>query len=87
MFDPEIEQTIEPESDIFYKGRHTTSFASLIKLQGLKGAFVIDTPGIRSFVLGDLRAQDLSRGFAISIHFLVSVTILPVSMTWSQTVP
>ncbi len=63
LFDPEIEQTIEPESDIFYKGRHTTSFASLIKLQGLKGAFVIDTPGIRSFVLGDLKAQDLSRGF------------------------
>lgn len=62
-FKPEIEQDIEPESDIFYKGRHTTSYASFIRLAGLEKAYVIDTPGIRSFVLEDMTGPELAAGF------------------------
>ena len=61
LFKPEIEQEVEPNSRIFYKGRHTTTYASMIKLG--RGGYVIDTPGIRSFVLSDRSAVDLSYGF------------------------
>ena len=61
MFNPEIVQDVEENSDIFYKGRHTTTYASLIKLG--KGGYVIDTPGIRSFVLGQRDAIALTHGF------------------------
>lgn len=60
-FKPEIIQEVEPNSDIFYKGRHTTTYASLIKLAA--GGAVIDTPGIRSFVLDDRSVIELSYGF------------------------
>ncbi len=61
LFRPEIQQDVEPNSDIFYKGRHTTTYASMIRLG--RGGYVIDTPGIRSFVLGDRSAIELSYGF------------------------
>ena len=61
LFDPEIVQEVEENSDIFYKGRHTTTFASFIKL-GI-GGYVIDTPGIRSFVIQSLDPPTLSFGF------------------------
>ena len=61
MFNPEIVQDVEENSDIFYKGRHTTTYASLIKLG--KGGYVIDTPGIRSFVLGQRDVIALTHGF------------------------
>ena len=61
LFKPEIVQEVEPNSDIFYKGRHTTTYASMIKLG--RGGYVIDTPGIRSFVLSERSAVELSHGF------------------------
>lgn len=61
LFRPEIEQEVEPNSAIFYKGRHTTTYASMIKLG--RGGYVIDTPGIRSFVLSDRTALELGFGF------------------------
>jgi ribosome biogenesis GTPase len=61
LFRPEIEQEVEPNSEIFYKGRHTTTYASMIKLG--RGGYVIDTPGIRSFVLEDRGPIELSYGF------------------------
>ncbi len=54
---PEIEQDVEKD-DILYKGRHTTTYASLIKL-GI-GGYVIDTPGIRSFAIEERGAVELS---------------------------
>ncbi|MCX6130873.1 MAG: ribosome small subunit-dependent GTPase A, partial [Proteobacteria bacterium] len=69
LFKPEIVQEVEPNSDIFYKGRHTTSYASLIKLG--RGGYVIDTPGIRSFVLSDRSAVELSHGF-IELRALIN---------------
>jgi ribosome biogenesis GTPase / thiamine phosphate phosphatase len=61
LFQPELVQAVEKNDDIFYKGRHTTSYASFLKLG--TGGYVIDTPGIRSFVLQDLNHRELSEGF------------------------
>lgn len=61
LFDPELVQAVEKNEDIFYKGRHTTSYASFIKLG--TGGYVIDTPGIRSFVLQEISHRDLAQGF------------------------
>lgn len=48
LMDPELIQNVE-DQEVLTKGRHTTTFASFIKLG--TGGFVIDTPGIRSFSL------------------------------------
>lgn len=61
IFEPELVQAVEINDDIFYKGRHTTSYASFIKLG--TGGYVIDTPGIRSFVLQQLPHRELAYGF------------------------
>ncbi len=61
LFEPELVQAVEKNEAISYKGRHTTSYASFIKLG--TGGYVIDTPGIRSFVLQDLSFRELSSGF------------------------
>ena len=57
---PEIEQDVE-ELEIFKKGRHTTTYTSLLKLEN--GGFIIDTPGIRSFTLTELEPIQLCWGF------------------------
>lgn len=61
LFDPEIFQPVEENPDIFYKGRHTTTYASFIKLG--KGGYVIDTPGIRSFTFDEKTSIELSHCF------------------------
>lgn len=63
LFEPEIEQEVEPDEDIFYKGRHTTTYASLIKLSGLESAYIVDTPGIRSFCIKELDSIALTDCF------------------------
>lgn len=54
---PELEQAVEEEA-LFRKGRHTTSFSSMIRL-GV-GGFIIDTPGIRSLTLPEMDHHELS---------------------------
>ena len=61
LFGPELEQGVEPDEDIFYKGRHTTTFASFIKLN--HGGYIIDTPGIRSFTFEPKSAVELTYCF------------------------
>jgi ribosome biogenesis GTPase len=61
QFDPEIVQPVEENDDIFYKGRHTTTYASFIRLG--TGGYVIDTPGIRSFTFHEKTAIELSHCF------------------------
>jgi ribosome biogenesis GTPase len=61
LFNPEIIQDVEPDSDIFYKGRHTTSYASFIRLS--KDGYAIDTPGVRSFLIQERDPIELSYGF------------------------
>lgn len=68
LYEPEIVQTVEPDDNIFYKGRHTTSFASFIKLG--TGGYVIDTPGIRSFTFEEKSSIELSHCFVEFRPFL-----------------
>lgn len=68
LFDPEIVQPVEENPDIFYKGRHTTTYASFIKLG--TGGFVIDTPGIRSFTFDEKSSIELSHCFVELRPFL-----------------
>jgi len=48
-------------SDATGLGRHTTSAATLYPLES--GGEIIDSPGVRSFRLGQLTRQELERGF------------------------
>ena len=57
---PELKQEVETE-EILQKGRHTTSYASFIKL-GI-GGYVIDSPGIRSFLIRERTPLELTIGF------------------------
>ena len=68
LFAPEIVQPVEENPDIFYKGRHTTTYASFIKLG--TGGYVIDTPGIRSFTFDEKSSIELSHCFIEMRPFL-----------------
>lgn len=61
LMKPEFEQIVDENPDIFYKGRHTTTYNSLLQL-GI-GAYAIDTPGVRAFNLESYDAQTLSACF------------------------
>jgi ribosome biogenesis GTPase / thiamine phosphate phosphatase len=61
LFKPEFEQIVDENPDIFYKGRHTTTYNSLLKLNS--GGYAIDTPGIRSLGLESFEPIFLSSCF------------------------
>ena len=61
LMQPEFEQVVDDNPDIFYKGRHTTTYNSLLQL-GI-GAYAIDTPGVRSFSIAEMDAPTLSACF------------------------
>jgi ribosome biogenesis GTPase len=55
-------------SDATGLGRHTTSAATLYALES--GGEIIDSPGVRSFRLGELTRRELERGFREFTPFL-----------------
>ena len=55
-------------SDATGLGRHTTSAATLYQLES--GGELIDSPGVRSFRLGQLSRQELERGFRDFLPYL-----------------
>ncbi len=57
LMHPEIIQDVETE-EVLFKGRHTTTYASFLKLG--TGGFVIDTPGIRSFLIKEYDPIELT---------------------------
>ena len=61
LMQPEFEQIVDDNPEIFYKGRHTTTYNSLLTL-GI-GAYAIDTPGVRSFAIDGLDSITLSGCF------------------------
>jgi len=61
LMKPEIEQIVDEDSDIFHKGRHTTTYNSLLQLD--IGAYAIDSPGIRAFDVESYDPQTLSSCF------------------------
>lgn len=63
-----IANIILPESDITVgiisdsgEGKHTTTTATLYELP--KGGYLIDSPGVRDYALGNIDTQDLSDGY------------------------
>lgn len=57
---PLIPQAVEQQR-LTTGGRHVTTFASLISLGA--GGYVIDTPGVKRFLLGRIKATELARYF------------------------
>ncbi len=62
LFQPEFLQVVDENPHIFYKGRHTTTYNSLLQLKAIR-AYAIDTPGIRSFSLEQQHPLALSACF------------------------
>ena len=63
-----IANKILPDTDILVgiisdsgEGKHTTTTATLYKLP--KGGYLIDSPGVRDYALGDISPQELSKGY------------------------
>jgi ribosome biogenesis GTPase / thiamine phosphate phosphatase len=59
--EPGLELHSAPISAATGKGRHTTSYSSLLRLTG--GGYVIDTPGIRAYTLWEVEAEDVAHHF------------------------
>lgn len=58
---PDIQQKIGDISDFSEKGKHTTTFAEMFKLNN--SSFIIDTPGIKEWGLVDMSQQEISDYF------------------------
>ncbi len=59
--DPSLNVRIGEISDYHEKGKHTTTFAEMHHLD--IGAWIVDTPGIKEFVLYDLEKETLAQRF------------------------
>ncbi len=69
-----IANKILPESKILTgiisesgEGKHTTTTATLYKLSN--SGYLIDSPGVRDYALGDISAQELSEGYIEFLQF------------------
>jgi ribosome biogenesis GTPase / thiamine phosphate phosphatase len=58
---PEIDQSIGDISEFSEKGKHTTTFAEMFKLN--ENTYVIDTPGVKEWGLVDMNQQEISDYF------------------------
>lgn len=58
---PDIDQPIGDISGFSEKGKHTTTFAEMFKLN--EGTYVIDTPGVKEWGLVDMNQQEISDYF------------------------
>lgn len=59
---PELALAVKTVSDVNQKGRHTTTYAQLIKLEF--GGWVVDTPGVRQLALWDTRPEEVEGYFS-----------------------
>jgi ribosome biogenesis GTPase / thiamine phosphate phosphatase len=59
--DPNMNLKTGELSEMFMKGKHTTTFTEMLCLQN--GGFIIDTPGIKEFGLIDFKQEDLTHYF------------------------
>jgi ribosome biogenesis GTPase len=58
---PDLALAVKSVSEVNNKGRHTTTYASLIKLNF--GGWVVDTPGVRQLQLWDTRPEEVEGYF------------------------
>ena len=59
--DPSLNVRIGQISDVYNKGKHTTTFAEMHPLAF--GSWIVDTPGIREFALYDMEKETLAQRF------------------------
>ena len=59
---PELALSVKTVSDVNQKGRHTTTYAQLIRLEF--GGWVVDTPGVRQLALWDTRPEEVEGYFS-----------------------
>jgi ribosome biogenesis GTPase len=57
---PALQLATGEVSDAIHKGRHTTTLAELLPLDGAGGGHVVDSPGLRQIALWDIPADDLA---------------------------
>lgn len=60
---PGLQLAIGDVSDALHKGRHTTTVAELHPLEGPRGGYVADTPGIRELGLWQMPPTELASAF------------------------
>lgn len=58
---PELALAVKSVSEVNQKGRHTTTYSQLIKLDF--GGWVVDTPGVRQLQLWDARPEEMEGYF------------------------
>jgi ribosome biogenesis GTPase len=58
---PELALAVKSVSEVNQKGRHTTTYSQLIKLDF--GGWVVDTPGVRQLQLWDARPEEMEGFF------------------------
>ncbi|MBA4190766.1 MAG: ribosome small subunit-dependent GTPase A [Planctomycetaceae bacterium] len=58
---PGLALSVKTVSEVNNKGRHTTTYAQLLKLE--TGGWVVDTPGVRQLQLWDVRAEEVEGYF------------------------
>ena len=61
VIQPDLNLKVREVSDWTFKGKHTTSTAELIRIEG--GGYVVDTPGLRQFELWGVVPADLGGHF------------------------
>lgn len=71
---PELGLHVREVSESTEKGRHTTTTAELIRLDG--GGWVVDTPGVRQFQLWDIIPEEVE-GFFIEFRPFVPLCAFP----------
>lgn len=58
---PDLALAVKTVSEVNQKGRHTTTYSQLIKLNF--GGWVVDTPGVRQMALWDARSEEMEGYF------------------------
>lgn len=71
---PGLELAVREVSDLNQKGRHTTSTAQLLRLEG--GGWVVDTPGVRQLQLWNIRPEEVE-GFFPELRPFVPLCAFP----------
>jgi ribosome biogenesis GTPase len=71
---PDLGLRVREVSEVNQKGRHTTTYAELIKLDF--GGWVVDTPGVRQFQLWDRRPEEME-GFFVEFHPFIPLCGFP----------
>lgn len=71
---PGLGLAVKSVSEVNSKGRHTTTYAQLIKLES--GGWVVDTPGVRQLQLWDVRPEEVE-GYFPEFRPFVSLCAFP----------